>query len=70
MNFKLDAPATIRASSYGRILSLVDGRGCEIVVLELRVASLGLDGPSWTVRRDVGKWFLILIYYVANNFVY
>ena len=46
MNFELDAPATIRVSSYGRVLSLVDGRVRDSVVLELWVGALGLDGPS------------------------
>ena len=32
--------------SYGFVLSLVDVRGCNSVVSELRVAALGLDGPS------------------------
>ena len=27
MNLELDAPATTRVSSYGHVLSLVDGRG-------------------------------------------
>ena len=46
MNFELDSLAAIRASNYGRILSLMDGRGHDSVVLELRVVALGLDGPE------------------------
>ena len=30
MNFELDAPTSLRASSYGHVLSLVDGRGRHI----------------------------------------
>ena len=44
--FELDALATIRVSSYGRVLSLVDERGRDSVVSKLQVATLGLDGPS------------------------
>ena len=61
MNFKLDAPTTIRASIYGHVLSLVDGRGHDSVVSKLWVASLGLNGTSLTVNRDIGKWFLLMI---------
>ena len=46
MNLELDAPVTIRASTYGRVLSLVNGRGHDSVVPKLRVVALGLDGPS------------------------
>ena len=46
MNFELGAPATIRVSSYGPVLSLMDERGNESVASELLFAALGLDGPS------------------------
>ena len=36
MNFELDSPATIRARSYGRVISLVEGRGRDSVVSELQ----------------------------------
>ena len=46
MKFELDALATIRVSSYGRVLSLVDRKGRENVVSELKDAALGIYGPS------------------------
>ena len=41
MNFELDAPATIRACIYGRVLSLVDRRGRDNLINKSEIAKVG-----------------------------